>query len=384
MVLTRLEKEQLVLDLHNQGKGTREIAQEVKMSFSQIGTVLKRAIQQRELGQEQVERTSISTQAYRLFSEGKTSLQVAIELQLKADEAIEYQKEYWKLEQLDSLSQLYEEVKGNIWPFVNLHRLTTAVGMDTQQVINLLKIANNDIPRVESVIERLGFVLKSLETKKQTIEHQIFDSHHTLYQHRVSCQEEKAEIDRLRQKRHELEEFVKEFENDEGYLKIKKRVSQEVENTLANHRQLLDFALLSIIKSLRKDPKKLYILYYNLSAVKTAVPSTSTTTNYSIQNNVVPFMNEQCLSHDYNDEETCEKMLLDESKVIYDKMVEDLTNKTVDDLATDIQSPPSSSLSRTKESEIQKSSTQKLAAYKYRSEEHTFIQSEIDNENQDN
>src|SRR6476469_6546645 len=154
MVLTRLEKEQLVLDLHNQGKGTREIAQEVKMSFSQIGTVLKRATQQRELGQEQVERTSISTQAYRLFSEGKTSLQVAIELQLKADEAIEYQKEYWKLKQLDSLSQLYEEVKGNIWPFVNLHRLTTAVGMDTQQVINLLKIANNDIPRVESVIER--------------------------------------------------------------------------------------------------------------------------------------------------------------------------------------------------------------------------------------
>ena len=95
-------------------------------------------------------------------------------------------------------------------------------------------------------------------------------------------------------------------------------------------------------------------------------------------------MNEQFLSHDYNDEETCEKMLLDESKVIYDKMVEDLTNKTVDDLATGIQSPSSSSLSRTKESEIQKSSTQKLAAYKYRSEEHTFVQSDIDNENQDN
>ena len=28
MILTRLEKEQLVLDLHNQGKGTREIARE--------------------------------------------------------------------------------------------------------------------------------------------------------------------------------------------------------------------------------------------------------------------------------------------------------------------------------------------------------------------
>ena len=43
MILTRLEKEQLVLDLHNQGKGTREIAREVKISFSQIGAILKRA-----------------------------------------------------------------------------------------------------------------------------------------------------------------------------------------------------------------------------------------------------------------------------------------------------------------------------------------------------
>jgi DNA invertase Pin-like site-specific DNA recombinase len=48
MVFTRLEKEQLVLDLHNQGKGTREIAQEVKISFGQIGAILNRAAQQRE------------------------------------------------------------------------------------------------------------------------------------------------------------------------------------------------------------------------------------------------------------------------------------------------------------------------------------------------
>ena len=117
---------------------------------------------------------------------------------------------------------------------------------------------------------------------------------------------------------------MRQFKNDEEYIKIKRTTKQEVESALANHRQLLDFALASIIESLRKDPKKLYILYYNLSAVKTAVPSRSTTIDYSIQNYVVPFTNEQCLPHDYNDEEICEKMLLDESKVIYDKMVEDL------------------------------------------------------------
>ena len=49
MILTRLEKEQLVLDLHNQGKGTAKITREVKISFSQIGAILKRATHRERL-----------------------------------------------------------------------------------------------------------------------------------------------------------------------------------------------------------------------------------------------------------------------------------------------------------------------------------------------
>jgi DNA-binding NarL/FixJ family response regulator len=33
MVLTREEREKLVLDLYNEGKNTREIAEEARMSF---------------------------------------------------------------------------------------------------------------------------------------------------------------------------------------------------------------------------------------------------------------------------------------------------------------------------------------------------------------
>ena len=39
MVLTREEKERLVLDLYNQGKSTREIAEEARMSFRDIGVI---------------------------------------------------------------------------------------------------------------------------------------------------------------------------------------------------------------------------------------------------------------------------------------------------------------------------------------------------------
>jgi hypothetical protein len=41
MVTTRQERERLVLDLYNQGKNTREIAEDARMSFSAIGVSLK-------------------------------------------------------------------------------------------------------------------------------------------------------------------------------------------------------------------------------------------------------------------------------------------------------------------------------------------------------
>ena len=48
MVLTRQQRERLVLDLYNQGKNTREIAEEARMSFSAIGAILKKAEQEKE------------------------------------------------------------------------------------------------------------------------------------------------------------------------------------------------------------------------------------------------------------------------------------------------------------------------------------------------
>ena len=43
MVLNRRDKEQLVIDLHGQGKTIREIASAAHLSFSDIGTIIRRA-----------------------------------------------------------------------------------------------------------------------------------------------------------------------------------------------------------------------------------------------------------------------------------------------------------------------------------------------------
>jgi hypothetical protein len=89
---------------------------------------------------------------------------------------------------------------------------------------------------------------------------------------------------------------------------------------------------------MRKDPRKFYALYYNMSSSSSAKSPSSSTTGYGNQQqyDYVPFMNEQNLPIiDYSNEEICEKILLDESEELYNKMVQDLTNKTISDVAND-------------------------------------------------
>jgi DNA-directed RNA polymerase specialized sigma subunit len=68
MILTRQQRERLVLDLYyNQGKNTLELAQEVRMSFSAIDAILKKATQENERSKEKTEKMSIGTSLLTLF-----------------------------------------------------------------------------------------------------------------------------------------------------------------------------------------------------------------------------------------------------------------------------------------------------------------------------
>ena len=173
--LTRQEKENLVLDLYyNEGKTYAEIAKEARMSLRDIGPILKKSGSDHSL--------SDSSQAYQLFSEGKTPIHVAIKFGLKEPEVHELYRQYWNLQQLYGLYQVYETVKDDIWAFVELYRLIKAAGMNPEHVKRLLEIANNDLPSIQAKYEGLRREVGLLESKKESLEKQIFDLHTTLAQ----------------------------------------------------------------------------------------------------------------------------------------------------------------------------------------------------------
>ena len=103
MILTREEKECPVIDLYNQGKNTHQIAQQVGISFRDIGAILQKAAKEKERDHS----ISVSSQAYAMFSEGKTPIQVAIKLNLREAEINKFYTEFWNLNDLyDAVSLL--------------------------------------------------------------------------------------------------------------------------------------------------------------------------------------------------------------------------------------------------------------------------------------
>jgi DNA-binding Lrp family transcriptional regulator len=111
MVLTRQEKERIVLDLYNQRTPIREIAKQAGMSFRDIGSIVDKAEEEKEAKEGQAQQTYMSTQAYKLFSEAKTLVQVAINLNLRENEVTQYYREYCTLTGLTLLMRFIKKLK---------------------------------------------------------------------------------------------------------------------------------------------------------------------------------------------------------------------------------------------------------------------------------
>lgn len=115
-LLNRQQTEDLIIELYYKQKKTfREIQRIVRKSPRDIRVILNKVEPERSS-------LSISSQAYTLFSGGKTPAEVTIVLNLKEPEATEFHLEYWKLNQLNSLNRIYEETNGNFSSLVDLHK----------------------------------------------------------------------------------------------------------------------------------------------------------------------------------------------------------------------------------------------------------------------
>jgi transposase len=145
MVLNKYEKEQRVIELHLAGKTIREIAKEVHMSFTPISKIIKtyeRKAKREEINQNgQIKKKSLSSQAYKLFRDGKKLADVAIDLEIPAKKAVKLWSQFLRLERMYEAYEFYKDYEYDIPRLLTINNFIKNNHVNIHNIIDILKEA---------------------------------------------------------------------------------------------------------------------------------------------------------------------------------------------------------------------------------------------------
>lgn len=263
-MLTKAEKENRVIELYEQGKNYRGIAQEVHMSLTNISSIVSRhtgesqgtvkpqnALQKPE---------TIDTRAFKLFEEGKTPVKVAIELDLRSDEVTKLYTEYLKLKGLEELSLLYEERKDDLHEFHRAYKIMKDEGVSPRQLVDAANCLEQ-LSLLERRLKNISHDIQSKENQKQaqmnelslirndiTLARQEADSYAQI------IDANKEEIAKLRHRLQELESLIAILKNTGEYRRIERAAEVAARKILQDNKLILEIALGAVIQALKDDP----------------------------------------------------------------------------------------------------------------------------------
>ena len=110
-----------------------------------------------------------------MFSELKTPLEVAIALDLAAHEVRAIYREYWELDGMHKLAQIYDEAKYDLHDLLRLYRIAKGLGMNEHDIRNILDLVkNNRLQTLQREAQHRRSEITILETEKTEAMSQIF------------------------------------------------------------------------------------------------------------------------------------------------------------------------------------------------------------------
>ena len=183
--LNKFEKEKRVIELHLAGKTIREIAKEVHMSFTPISKLIKAYERNKELQAKRAEsnktnqpkKPSISTQAYRLFLDGKKLTDVAIDLEIPAKRVLRLWFQFLRLERMYECYEFYQVFQSQIPELLAIGSFIKENNVDTRNISRILKEAT-DVYHLQSYRAEIK---NEIEKLKQTRNNYSLNQH-TNYQ----------------------------------------------------------------------------------------------------------------------------------------------------------------------------------------------------------
>ena len=187
---------------YNQRKNVRQIAQEARISFRDISAILKKKVndvsngtgngigvvdnrQQQQQGDDNNNKSpnEKATEAYKLFSEGKKPVQVAIELGLREKQVNKLFRGLWKLKRVDKLYEIYPQIEHYLPSFLKLHKALKKRGLNLNNVkwfADGIETGAIKIPEIQKEYAKVKEELEAIDHKKTISKHQLNDMYNQI------------------------------------------------------------------------------------------------------------------------------------------------------------------------------------------------------------
>jgi transposase len=249
------QKKALVIELYNQGKTRRQIAEIVHMSFKDIADIINEYTGE-DIRVNKPEKSK-EARAFELFLQGKQSVEVAIELDMPADQVEELHVQYWRLSKLDNLEILYHEAEYSLSLLLRLHNVLKDKKITKDKDISdLIELANDGLPNLRARFEVLLNQITALENEKDSLNTQILGLRNSIHTNNENIRKQNVQLRSLAKKQSVLEIMLRNATKEPNYPKITELVDQR----LNDKRSLLVAALLAVFKTLKTNPYGLNLL----------------------------------------------------------------------------------------------------------------------------
>ncbi|MFY9873581.1 MAG: hypothetical protein WAK17_28070 [Candidatus Nitrosopolaris sp.] len=163
---------------------------------------------------------SKTTQAIKLFCEGKNAVDVVIALDLPADEVRAIYREYWELKQMYELGQIYDETEYDLHGLLSLHRIFKDLGMEEHNIHNVLELArNNQLQYLQWKVEYLRNDVEMLEIQKAKATNDILKLNRVMDEFQPSLPQKRGEMTYMNEESRSLQRPMN-YNTDYSYPNI--------------------------------------------------------------------------------------------------------------------------------------------------------------------
>jgi len=132
---------------------------------------------------------------FKLFSEDKSPVEVAIQLDLAADRVRALYRDYWELTGRHKLTQIYEEARFDLSNLLKLYKIVNDLGMNERDIIKVLELAKyNELQNLQWKVEYLTKEVDMLENEKWKSTNQILQLNRMIDEFEASLAKKRGEM----------------------------------------------------------------------------------------------------------------------------------------------------------------------------------------------